>query len=382
MQRMPSEAWTGELGPSSHAGKVSNLSCTLNINLAAIAMVLDTVCCLLQAGIRAQETPPARGVGQGLIAEHLHDPLCCALEHLWILTVGIGKGLERTHLQCLTVRLLATEVQARGYAGRWQAVSKSDQPTTLQGDGEVRRREDLRRRQTKPTTTLFVVNFDVDKTRERDLEKHFEPFGKLRRVQIKRNYAFIQYEDVDQSADALKACNGTCLAGGLSFQALGYSIPLSGLHYISPLGTFRHVEEPSYNQGFIRPCLLHRPARSNSFELGSSASCGGDQTVTEIMLPVQETQGPCRWSSWRARRTGATSTRRTAAGGARARAARPRTGAAPAAALPAMSRAAPPAARLPLSGKLPAMASSCHVLCRLMTHPATSSALSYRACLW
>ena len=83
----------------------------------------------------------------------------------------------------------------------------------MQGDGEVRRREDLRRRQTKPTTTLFVVNFDADKTRERDLEKHFEPFGKLRRVQIKRNYAFIQYEDVDQSSDAQKACHGTCLAG-------------------------------------------------------------------------------------------------------------------------------------------------------------------------
>ena len=95
----------------------------------------------------------------------------------------------------------------------------SDLSITAQGDGEVRRREDLRRRQTKPMTTLFVVNFDVDKTRERDLEKHFEPFGKLRRVQIKRNYAFIQYEDVDQSADALKACSGTCLAGGLSIQA-------------------------------------------------------------------------------------------------------------------------------------------------------------------
>ena len=83
----------------------------------------------------------------------------------------------------------------------------------LQGDGEVRKREDLRRRQTKPTTTLFVVNFDVDKTRERDLEDHFEPFGKLRRVQIKRNYAFVQYENVDQSSDAQKACHGTCLRG-------------------------------------------------------------------------------------------------------------------------------------------------------------------------
>lgn len=85
-----------------------------------------------------------------------------------------------------------------------------------QGDGEVRRREDLRRRQTKPTTTLFVVNFDVDKTRERDLERHFEPYGKLRRVQIKRNYAFIQFDTVDQSTDAPKATSGSCLDGGAS----------------------------------------------------------------------------------------------------------------------------------------------------------------------
>jgi hypothetical protein len=57
-----------------------------------------------------------------------------------------------------------------------------------QGDGEVRRREDVRKKTTKPATTLFVVNFDVDRVRERDLERHFEPYGKLKRVQIKRNY--------------------------------------------------------------------------------------------------------------------------------------------------------------------------------------------------
>lgn len=82
-----------------------------------------------------------------------------------------------------------------------------------QMDGEVRRREDLRRRQMKPATTLFVVNFDVDRTRERDLEKHFEPYGRLKRVQIKRNYAFVQFENVDQAADALKALSGSCLPG-------------------------------------------------------------------------------------------------------------------------------------------------------------------------
>ncbi|KAK9863604.1 hypothetical protein WJX84_000557 [Apatococcus fuscideae] len=81
------------------------------------------------------------------------------------------------------------------------------------GDGDVKRREDLRRRQTKPTTTLFVVNFDVENTTERDLERHFEQFGKLTRVQIKRNYAFIQYDEVESATKAVDNCHLSRLAG-------------------------------------------------------------------------------------------------------------------------------------------------------------------------
>lgn len=73
-----------------------------------------------------------------------------------------------------------------------------------QGDGEVKRREDKRREQIKPTTTLFVVNFNVEDTRERDLERHFEKFGRLVRVQIKRTYAFVQFEKVEQAEAAMK----------------------------------------------------------------------------------------------------------------------------------------------------------------------------------
>lgn len=77
----------------------------------------------------------------------------------------------------------------------------------------MKRREDLRRRQTNPSTTLFVVNFDPDRTRERDLERHFEPYGRLVRVQIKRNYAFVQYENIDQATDALKGTHLSRLDG-------------------------------------------------------------------------------------------------------------------------------------------------------------------------
>ncbi len=78
-----------------------------------------------------------------------------------------------------------------------------------QGDGAVRRREDARRSITKhrPTKTLFVVNFDPINTRARDLERHFEPYGKLVRVHIRKNFGFVQYETQDEATKALECTN-------------------------------------------------------------------------------------------------------------------------------------------------------------------------------
>ena len=100
-------------------------------------------------------------------------------------------------------------------------------PCDLQGDGDVKRREDLRRRQTKPTSTLFVVNFDVEKTLERDLERHFEKYGRLTRVQIKRNYAFIQYEEVESATAAVDNCHLSRLGGNSSMTLVLLCLPLA-----------------------------------------------------------------------------------------------------------------------------------------------------------
>lgn len=83
----------------------------------------------------------------------------------------------------------------------------------IQGDGETKRREERRRKDNQPTSTLFIVNFDTANTRERDLEKHFSPYGKLRRVQIKRNYGFIQYESLDDAITAREATSLSRLLG-------------------------------------------------------------------------------------------------------------------------------------------------------------------------
>lgn len=59
----------------------------------------------------------------------------------------------------------------------------------------------------KPSKTLFVINFDPVHTRTRDLERHFEPYGKILNVRIRRNFAFIQYDSEDDASRALEATN-------------------------------------------------------------------------------------------------------------------------------------------------------------------------------
>ncbi|KAH0456340.1 hypothetical protein IEQ34_014247 [Dendrobium chrysotoxum] len=59
----------------------------------------------------------------------------------------------------------------------------------------------------RPSKTLFVINFDPINTRTRDLERHFEPYGKLVNVRIRRNFAFIQFESQEDATKALEATN-------------------------------------------------------------------------------------------------------------------------------------------------------------------------------
>ncbi|CAN6484977.1 unnamed protein product [Victoria cruziana] len=59
----------------------------------------------------------------------------------------------------------------------------------------------------RPTKTLFVINFDPIHTRVRDLERHFDPFGKVLNVRIRRNFAFVQYELQEDATKALEATN-------------------------------------------------------------------------------------------------------------------------------------------------------------------------------
>ncbi|XP_048132714.1 serine/arginine-rich splicing factor RS31-like isoform X3 [Rhodamnia argentea] len=56
----------------------------------------------------------------------------------------------------------------------------------------------------RPTKTLFVINFDPLRTNARDIERHFEPYGRILNVRIRRNFAFVQFETQDDATRALE----------------------------------------------------------------------------------------------------------------------------------------------------------------------------------
>jgi len=87
-------------------------------------------------------------------------------------------------------------------------VSRALRAEFARGDGRVKRKEDDRRKIIQPSETLFVVNFHEEKTRSDDLRLLFEPFGELLRIDMRRNYAFVQFRTIEEATKAKDAVNG------------------------------------------------------------------------------------------------------------------------------------------------------------------------------
>lgn len=56
----------------------------------------------------------------------------------------------------------------------------------------------------EPTKTLFVINFDPIRTRVEDIKRHFERYGEVLHVRIRRNFAFVQFETLEDATKALE----------------------------------------------------------------------------------------------------------------------------------------------------------------------------------
>lgn len=50
-------------------------------------------------------------------------------------------------------------------------------------------------------------------TRERDIDKFFRGYGKLREINLKNGYGFVEFEDPRDADDAVYECNGKDMMG-------------------------------------------------------------------------------------------------------------------------------------------------------------------------
>lgn len=71
--------------------------------------------------------------------------------------------------------------------------------------GSSKRDEEYRRQQTQPTETVFVFGFDPRCTTPEDLREEFSRFGRITRVDMKKNFAFVQFTSVTEAAAATSA---------------------------------------------------------------------------------------------------------------------------------------------------------------------------------
>eukprot|EP00977_Amphora_coffeiformis_P004760 scaffold1019_cov172-Amphora_coffeaeformis.AAC.13 len=93
----------------------------------------------------------------------------------------------------------------------WRAVpnvSSGLRAEFARGDGRVKRKEDERKKVIAPSETLFVVNFNEAKTKRENLQMLFEPYGELLRIDMKKNYAFVQFRTIEQATRAKTATDG------------------------------------------------------------------------------------------------------------------------------------------------------------------------------
>jgi hypothetical protein len=141
------------------------------------------------------------------ISSHCRQP---HHHHLHIILPQIS-----THLQLnLTLQTLPStlsiplSISTSTHNREFPRVSRAIRVEFARGDGRIKRKEDDRRKNIQPNETLFVVNFSEETTKREDLEMLFSKFGELVRIDMKRNYAFVQFTNIEDSTKARNATNG------------------------------------------------------------------------------------------------------------------------------------------------------------------------------
>ena len=66
---------------------------------------------------------------------------------------------------------------------------------------------------TMMNSRVFIGNLPSDKLSRQEVEKLFEPYGKILGVSMHRSYGFVQFDSEEAAKEAVRQTNGTVLCG-------------------------------------------------------------------------------------------------------------------------------------------------------------------------
>ncbi|KAL2536468.1 Serine/arginine-rich splicing factor RS40 [Forsythia ovata] len=154
------------------------------------------------------------------------------------------------------------------------------------------RRPDNSRRSSansKPSKTLFIINFDPINTRTRDLERHFESYGRISNVRIRRNFGFVQFELQEDATRALEATHMSKLMDRVISVEYAIRDDDERRNGYSPERKGRDVspDRRSYDRG-RSPSPYHRERGSPDYGHGSVPNSRSERRESAYESPVDE----------------------------------------------------------------------------------------------
>eukprot|EP00274_Cyanoptyche_gloeocystis_P007723 CAMPEP_0196666746 /NCGR_PEP_ID=MMETSP1086-20130531/64689_1 /TAXON_ID=77921 /ORGANISM="Cyanoptyche gloeocystis , Strain SAG4.97" /LENGTH=259 /DNA_ID=CAMNT_0042003983 /DNA_START=84 /DNA_END=864 /DNA_ORIENTATION=+ len=159
------------------------------------------------------------------------------------------------------------------------------------GDGLIKRREDDRRTEARnnPCETLFVVNFDPTKTRTKDLEKLFEEYGTLIRVEIKKNFAFVQFQTTEEATAAMRALDGHYVADRQITVEFMVFIPDNRGSYCCDEGTGRSLCRRSSDHSGVHGSWKHEALSESDAVSTKEPSTSSPEFISIPSQPAEPT---------------------------------------------------------------------------------------------
>jgi RNA recognition motif-containing protein len=139
-----------------------------------------------------------------------------------------------------------------------------------EGDEDVRRREETRKKNQTPSCTLFVVGFDTSRISETDISFSFSEIARVQKVMIRKNFCFVRFRDVQSSTLVMENFHGKIVLGTVI--SIEYGMP-GGSSSTTPSSTHRRQ-------------LNDNLSRKN--EIYSQASQSGGKRSNERRCEVSE----------------------------------------------------------------------------------------------